>query len=133
MNMKTVMADPRARRYSDVLNDPQAPNAELVSCIDGAGDQMAFVTTHLGLPAYSAFVRPFEQTNKAKQYYSQKKGPSRFNRFAGIVVMIKMEEMQFTRTGRKGSLRPFSDHVSTSELYEPPINHPHRTIWEAGQ
>src|SRR5437867_962496 len=97
MNLQTLNADRRARRYLDVLNDPNAPFRQLVDLVDASGDFMAFVSTDLQLPALAAITPEFEQIDEVKKFFASRNRDqtSRFRKFTGIVVLIKMEELDF--------------------------------------
>ena len=122
LTLKSFEDEPYGRIFIVVLKNPDLPikpvmkllnNVEKVQC-------MACVTRNIEFPALGAIVKDLEKIREVKEYF-ESKIPSetlKYRQFVGMAVRLKMEEIGFKKTGKRGNLGSISKWFTRAAIYE---------------
>lgn len=102
------LEDRQGRTFSDVLNDPEQPFADVLAFFDDAERQrrMEDAEIHHDRAALSGVVRELEAQPAIDSFLASKdpRRTKRLRQAVGVVVRIVMEKRGWKKTGKKGSL-----------------------------
>ena len=113
MTVNDITADGHARRYSDVWNVAPELTKKLVKILNSNGQRLADAGTLFQSPALQGVVTEIEPVLETLGL-----GRSlRARQFVGVAVRIRMAELGYQNTGRKGPVR--SKYFKRAEIYQP--------------
>ncbi len=98
----------QGRTFSDVLNDPEQPFAEVLQFFNDEDRQQRMEDSeiHHDRPALAGVIRELESQPAIDRFLKNKhaRRSQRLRQAVGVVVRMVMEHRGWNKTGRKGSL-----------------------------
>ena len=108
ISLAIFSADDQGRRFSDVVDDPDAPLNEVLSLLAQPAVQQRLedAEIHHDRPALAGIVRELEHLPTVDRFFQNHDGnyTRRFRQAVGVAIRIVMEGRGWRKTGRKGSL-----------------------------
>jgi hypothetical protein len=108
LTREAFLGDRLGKAFSDVVNDPRQPFADVLDFFNDEGRQrrMEESEIHHDRAPFAGVVREFEADAAINQFFRQihPRQTKRFRQSVGALVRMIMERRGWRKTGRKGSL-----------------------------
>jgi hypothetical protein len=119
LSLERFAQDPHAATYVAELRRRRQATEQLFTILnDAANEQRLQDAESLGKPALAGVVRFLESEPAIEAVLLEGDGSRRFRQAVGVAVRLKMQELGWSTSGRKGSVSGAS-HFKKAERYEP--------------
>lgn len=111
------LCDAHAARYRDQLDSHPAETTRLLEVLnEPTNEQRLLDAEHHGHPALTGVARFLERDPLLKPLLEAGAGSARFRQTVGVAVKLKMRQLGWVPTGRKGTVRN-AEHFTKAEHY----------------
>lgn len=119
LSTEDFLCDSHAARYRDQLDAHPDATAHLLDILnDPTNEQRLLDAEHHDLPALTGVVRFIERDPLLSPILAREAGSARFRQTIGVAIKLKMRQLGWAPTGRKGSVRN-ADYFTKAERYTP--------------